>query len=367
MELKINSIIKAHTKVSYAVESAGPRPYDIDCAEGTNIVSYSPSAEEAFHELQFEMLRSYPHSLAVKDSVINYWKDYADLNYKNITLCDGSISGLYLINRLFLEQGDHVLGYVPTFSDFVADVAMHGCTFDFVTLKPENNYKFCPQDLLDQLNENHKLVYIDNPNNPTGQIIPLADIELILEAAKKLGVAVIVDEAYGEYMPKENSAVSLFSKYDNLLVPKTFSKGFGLAGMRAGYILMPASLNPYMTNITNPYCMSELSRAVAAKTIRNEAFLDGLRDETARLKRMILDHPWKNISAAETADSVSISLLIHKNPDVDMAAEFAKFRIWVYSGCDFDTLTKNTCRFRVPAAKDMPRVMEALKAIDEID
>ena len=220
---------------------------------------------------------------------------------------------------------------------------------------------------MEKLNENHKLVYIDNPNNPTGQIIPLADIEMILEAAKKLGVAVIVDEAYGEYMPKENSAVSLFKKYDNLIIPKTFSKGFGLAGMRAGYILMPESLHPYMTNITNPYCMSELSRSVAAKTIRNEAFLEGLLAETARLKRMILDYPWKNISAAETADTVSISLLIHKNPEVDMAAEFAKFRIWVYSGCDFDTLTKNTCRFRVPAAKDMDRVMEALKAIDAID
>ncbi|MBR3909709.1 MAG: histidinol-phosphate aminotransferase family protein, partial [Anaerotignum sp.] len=96
-------------------------------------------------------------------------------------------------------------------------------------------------------------------------------------------------------------------------------------------------------------------------------FLEGLLSETARLKRMILDYPWKNISAAETANTVSISLLIHKNPEVDMAAEFAKFRIWVYSGCDFDTLTKNTCRFRVPAAKDMDRVMEALKAIDAID
>ena len=137
--------------------------------------------------------------------------------------------------------------------------------------------------------------------------------------------------------------------------------------MRAGYILMPESLNPYMTNITNPYCMSELSRSVAAKTIRNEAFLDGLREETARLKRMVLEYPWKNIYAAETADSVSITLLIHRNPAVDMAAEFAKFRIWVYSGCDFDTLTKNSCRFRVPAAKDMDRVMEALKAIDAID
>ncbi len=367
MELKINSIIKAHTKVSYAVESAGPRPYDIDCAEGTNLISIPPAAIKGFDSLHFDMLREYPHNLAVKDSIIHYWKDYASLNYKNITLCDGSISGLYLINRLFLEPGDHVLSYIPTFSDYVADVRMHGCTFDHITLRPENNYKFDVEELLSILTEKHKLIYIDNPNNPTGQIIPLADIEKVLQAAAKIGAAVIVDEAYGEYMPKENSAVSLFEKYDNLIVPKTFSKGFGLAGMRAGYILMPEALAPYMNNITNPYCMSELSRAVAAEVIRDEAFLDELRNETARLKNMVLEYPWKNITAAETAPTVSISLLTHKNPNIDMEAEFIKHRIWVYSGADFETIGKNACRFRVPAAKDMDRVMEVLKIIDHMD
>lgn len=367
MELKINRSIKEQTKVSYAIESAGPLPYDIDCGEGINIVMTPPAAVKAFAELQFSMLQPYPHSVAVKDSIIHYWKDYTPLNYKQIILCDGSVSGLYLINRLFLEKDDRVLGYVPQFSEYETDVKMYGCQFDRVALKKENNYKFSAEDVISALTAEHKLVYLDNPNNPTGQVIPLSEIEKILKAASALGVAVIVDEAYGDYMPKENAAAALFGKYDNLIIVKTFSKGFGLAGLRAGYLLLPEALAPYMGNITNPYSMSELSRSVAAKTIQDEAFLEELRSKTAALKKQLLDTPWKNISIAETADTVSICLLTHKNPAVDLADEFAKRRILVISGDDFYTIEKNACRFRVPAAEDMPKVMEALHAIDAID
>ena len=291
MELKINQSIKEQTKVSYAIESAGPLPYDIDCGEGINIVMTPPAAQKAFAELKFEMLQPYPHSVAVKDSIIHYWKGYTELNYKRIVLCDGSISGLYLLNRLFLEKDAHVLGYVPQFSEYETDVKMYGCHFDRVTLKKENNYKFSAEDVLDALNDSHRLVYLDNPNNPTGQVIPLAEIEKILKAAAKLGAAVIVDEAYGDYMPKENSATSLCDAYDNLIVVKTFSKGFGLAGLRAGYLLLPEQLVPNIGNITNPYSMSELSRSVAAKTIQDEAFLEELRSKTGALKKQLMTYP----------------------------------------------------------------------------
>lgn len=367
MELKINQDIKDQTKVSYAIESAGPLPYDIDCGEGINIVMTPPAAQKAFAELKFEMLQPYPHSVGVKDSIINYWKGYTKLNYKRIVLCDGSISGLYLLNRLFLEKGTHVLGYVPQFTEYETDVKMYGAIFDQVVLKKEKNYKFSAEDVLDALNDSHRLVYLDNPNNPTGQIIPLAEIEKILQAAAKIGTAVIVDEAYGDYMSKENSAVALCSKYDNLIVVKTFSKGFGLAGLRAGYILLPEQLVPYIGNITNPYSMSELSRSVAAKTIQDEAFLEELRSKTAALKKQLLAYPWKNISIAETAETVSICLLTHKNPDVDLAEEFAKHRILVLSGSDFYTIEKNSARFRVPSAEDMPKVLDVLKEIDAKD
>lgn len=367
MELKINSAIKSQAKVSYAIESAGPLPYDIDCGEGINIVMVPPAAEKAFSELKFEMLRAYPHSAGVKDSIIDYWKDYVTLDSKRIVLCDGSINGLYTINRLFLEPGDRTLGCIPQFSEYGSDVLMHGCAFDAVPLKAENNYKFSIEDFLAALKPEHKLVYLDNPNNPTGQVIPLAEIEMLLQAAQKQGTAVAIDEAYGDYMSRQCSAASLLPKYDNLIVVKTFSKGFGLAGLRAGYLLIPEQLTPYIGNIVTPYNMSEISRSIAAKTIRDAAFLQDLRNKTAELKRMILTHPWKHISVAETVDTVSICLLTHQNPEIDLAGEFAKHGILVISGKDFLNIGKNSVRFRVPAAEDMPKVLAAMEEIDTIN
>ena len=131
MELRINQAIKEHTKVSYAIESSGTLPFDVDCGEGINIVMAPPEAMKAFQNLKFEMLQPYPHSVSVKDSIITYWKGYADLDYRRIVLCDGSISSLYLLNRLFLEKGDHVLGYVPQFTEYETDVEMYGCPFCF--------------------------------------------------------------------------------------------------------------------------------------------------------------------------------------------------------------------------------------------
>ena len=61
------------------------------------------------------------------------------MDYRRIVLCDGSISSLYLLNRLFLEKGDHVLGYVPQFTEYETDVEMYGCQYDQVLLKKERN------------------------------------------------------------------------------------------------------------------------------------------------------------------------------------------------------------------------------------
>ena len=364
MELRINQAIKEHTKVSYAIESTEPLTYDVDCGEGINIVMAPQEAMKAFQNLKFEMLQPYPHSVAVKDSIIKYWRDYTTLDYKRIVLCDGSISGLYLLNRLFLEKGDHVLGYVPQFSEYETDVEMYGCQYDQVLLKKEKNYKFCAEDVLAVLNGQHKLVYLDNPNNPTGQIIQLTEIEKILTIAQQQNVFVIVDEAYGDYMPKQNSVMQLVDKYDNLIVVKTFSKGFGLAGLRGGYLILPLELVPYVRNISNPYIMSELSRSVAAQTIKDEDFLKVLMEKTRKIKKQLLSLALKNISVAETAETVSICLLTHKNPAFDLAEEFAKRRILVISGKNFHNLEKNSVRLRIPSEEDMPKVLEALHEID---
>lgn len=312
------------------------------------------------------MAGPYPHSPTLKDAIAAHAPRPAgrtSAGRHNIVLCDGSVAGLYLINRLFLEPGDRVLGYVPQFSEYETDVKMRGCDFDAVPLRAEDGFRFDPDTFIDALRPEHKLAYLDNPNNPTGQVIPLAAIEKILDAAAALNVAVLVDEAYGDYMAPECSALTLWGGHENLLVTKTFSKGFGLAGLRAGYLVFPDELACAVGNITNPYTVSALSRHVAARTVADTSFLTVLRDKTAGIKAEFL-RPWKRIAVAHTEPTVSISLFTHADPAVDLAREFAKRRILVISGTDFSGVGKNSVCFRVPAAADMARALDVIADID---
>lgn len=368
MEFRIAEGVRRHLKKSYAIESDDLfTDFDVDCGEGINTVMASDEARRAFAELDFAMAGPYPHSPILKDAIVAHapavMAGGAPLRRGNICLCDGSIAGLYLINQLFLEPGDRVLGYVPQFSEYETDVTMRGCGFDSVPLRPEDRFRFDADAFIAALRPGHKLAYLDNPNNPTGQIIPLADIEKIVAAAEALGVPVVVDEAYGDYMEPEGSALTLWGRHENLVVVKTFSKGFGLAGLRAGYLALPDPLARAMGNITNPYAVSALSRHVAARAVGDTAFLGELRKKTAAIKRQLL-RPWKRLSVAHTAPTASISLLTHADPGVDLAREFARRRVLVISGGDFTGVGKNSVRFRVPAEADMPRVLEVITDID---
>lgn len=366
MDYRILSAIKNQIKVSYATEADVPAPaYDVDCGEGVNIVMTAPAAQKAFSELRFDMLRLYPCSTALKDSIIEYWKDFSPLERSEIILTDGSINAIYLVNRLFLETGDRALGYVPQFAEYGTDVRMRGCQFDTVPLRAENNYRFSADDMAAALRPEHKLIYMDNPNNPTGQAIPLEQIASVLEAAEKLNVCVAVDEAYGDYMPRKSSAMNLRGRYKNLIVIKTFSKAFGLAGLRVGYAALPEELSAAMSNIYNPYAVSELSRYIASQTIRDPAFLEKLRAENARQKRRFY-RPWKSLSIAHTDEQVSICMITHKNPAVNLAEEFAKRRVLVISGSYFSSIEANSARLRVPPAENMEQVLAAMEEIDAI-
>ncbi len=105
MKLKINKAIEMQLKKSYAIESGHSEDvFEIDCGEGINTVSYSNKAVEAFNALKFDMIRGYPHSIALKDNIVDYWKDFLTLDTDRICLADGSIHVIYLLNRLFIEK-----------------------------------------------------------------------------------------------------------------------------------------------------------------------------------------------------------------------------------------------------------------------
>ncbi|MCG8482010.1 MAG: histidinol-phosphate aminotransferase family protein [Clostridia bacterium] len=337
-------------KSSYAVElDIQDLSKTIDCSTGTNPFGFSKEISKEISSINyFEMIHSYPESNNIlKDSIITFWKKFVQLDQENIVLGDGSIDILYKINRLFLNSESKVLGYSPQFSDYIDDVNSYGCLYDYSLLLPENNYKFVFETLLKKIRSDYSLIYIDNPNNPTGQIISLSDIEEIVKHAQKNGVCTIIDEAYGDFMNKENSAITLIGKYDNLFVSRTFSKGLGLAGLRAGYLITSKELATHYKKVSNPYSMNAFARYLAIIAIKDTNFINESRRKINQLKSKIIDS-MKNFTVLHTDNSLPIMTIKHPNPQIDLQKALLKHNILTVSGRCFMGLDKSSVRLRIP-------------------
>jgi len=120
-----------------------------------------------------------------------------------------------------------------------------------------------------------KLVFIANPNNPTGTFVSGAEIEAFLQKVPA-HVVVVLDEAYNEFLKKEDQyeSAAWVKKYPNLLVSRTFSKAYGLAGLRVGFALAQPEVTDLMNRIRQPFNVNSLAQAAAIAALNDKEFLD---------------------------------------------------------------------------------------------
>ena len=341
----------------------------IDCNEGCNPYGFPPALEEAMADFDIKRFGPYPHSHAIYDGLREYWKGYSDIEPENVLLADGSISALYVIFGLFQAPGAVVLGNAPTFSDAEMAARMLGMEWRAVALNPDRNYRFDPDAFVEQITDDVTMIYIDNPNNPTGQVINLYAIEKILDRALEVGAGVVIDEAYGDFMPNQNSAMTLTEEYPNLIMVRTMSKAFGLAGLRVGYIIAGKPIIRYMKKLRDPYMVSEFAREMAGKALMYPYHFWNNMLDFAKMKREIREALKKagHLSMAETDDMVSIFVLYHDDPTVDLQKVFWENKVLCVSGADFAGMERNFVRIRLPKMEDFPILLEAVQRIHNGD
>ena len=353
--------------------------HGMDCYEGYNPYSFPPECLTALKNFDPERLGQYPHSTSFYDAIIDYWSELSGINLRNIFITDGSINALYCIINIFDFQNTVVLGMAPQFSGFYAYAEMMGIDYDLYGLKQDNNFRFDVDEFFTKAflsNRSYDIIYIDNPNNPTGQCISIDDIEKIIKEANIHDIAVIIDEAYGDYMPKNNSAIQLCDKYQNLIVVRSVSKGFGLAGIRAGYIIASGELIQYIKDMANPYMVGELSRVLAAEALKHDDYLKVCMTDFAGMKKEIetvlasCDDKEKacrgGLHMAETLDTNVLLTLYHDDRNIDLMREFYKRGILVVDGCSFRGLEKNAVRLSLPKKENFSRLLNAIKDISTL-
>ncbi|MBQ6389077.1 MAG: histidinol-phosphate aminotransferase family protein [Mogibacterium sp.] len=395
--LKIKKQLLDHKKISYAMDHIVMPIDGVDCCEGCNPYGFPTECEDVLRSFDPAGMGAYPHSQAMYAAIIDYWKDQCNIERENILLTDGSISALYIINSMFDTHNAVALGISPQFTDYYMNAEMIGIEYAPYQLRKENNYKFELDEFMamhyQELAEEDKIgvreglsatasgksynfIYIDNPNNPTGQCIDIADIETIVAEARNHDITVIIDEAYGDYMGITNSAVQLCEKYSNLVVVRTMSKGFGLAGLRVGYIIACKELISYMNKLVNPYMVSELAREVAAVALAHGEVVEESKRDFAGMKSAIRDVlgctemcPAGNTGSlhmAETLDTNSLLLVYHDDPEINLYEEFWKRGVLVVDGYDFKGLDSTAARIRLPIGDEFPVLLRAIREINEL-
>jgi histidinol-phosphate aminotransferase len=159
---------------------------------------------------------------------------------------DGLLDGLC---RLIIEKGDEVIIPTPTFAYY--ELPARACGGKPVFVRRNADFSLDPEKILETESSRTKIIFLCSPNNPSGNLLPEADLRKILENTRAL---VFIDEAYVEFADRNLSG--LVREYDNLVVGRTFSKAFGLAGLRLGYGIMPEWLVKEYIRAATPFSVS---------------------------------------------------------------------------------------------------------------
>ena len=263
----------------------------IDCSLGTNDFIDENIIKKYIIKSNYE-LNKYPiieYDL-LKEELINYWKECINtsLTEENIAFGGGIMGILRSISEFLFNQKTNILGCAPQFPRFVSEVELKRGNYEYYDISKEENFKFNANSLLKMISNKYDVIHIENPNNPTGQIIDIQDIEKIVSRAQKYDIIVIIDEAYGEYMNQNNSAIKLVEKYDNIVVLRSASKFYGLPNHRVGYLFSSKAFVKIYNEVTIPFPFSDLSANVYRNIIKNHKEIDLTKQKVKEIKKKML-------------------------------------------------------------------------------
>lgn len=243
----------------------------VKLASNENPMGCSPHVTLAVTE-QLGQLARYPdgNGYYLKQALA----DFNDVSVDQITLGNGSNDLLDILARSFASADDAIVYSQYAFIIYPMLAKMQGATGIEV---PANRFghdlKAMSQAVQDH--PNTKMVFIANPNNPTGtQLEHKALYEFVSSVPSS--VLVVLDEAYIEYSPESNNR-ALLDEFDNVVIVRTFSKAYGLAGLRVGYALSSVAVADLLNRIRQPFNVSRVGLAAAAAALKDQDFIEHVR------------------------------------------------------------------------------------------
>ena len=263
----------------------------VKLASNENPLGMSPKARVAV-EAAISGIERYPDQFDLITAVA----DRCCVAQNQVVLGNGSNDVLDLIARVFLAPGRSAIFAQHAFAVYPLATLSTGAE---LIATPAKNYGHDLDAMRAAIRPDTRIIWIANPNNPTGNFLPYPEVRAFLEAVPK-DVIVVLDEAYNEYIPPTErvDTAGWLAEFSNLVITRTFSKIFGLAGLRVGYALASTEVADLMNRVRQPFNVNNLAIAAAIAALDDHQFVAesyelnrcGMAQIIAGLQRLGLEH-----------------------------------------------------------------------------
>jgi histidinol-phosphate aminotransferase len=248
---------------AYRPPLAGRTGLRLDFNEST--VGCSPGVLARLRSLDSELLARYPEREPVEKEVA----DFLRLDRAQVLLTNGVDEAIHLLCSTYLDPGDEALIVVPTFAMYSIFARAEGARV--IEVRAGENFAFPSQDVLARISARTRLIAVANPNNPTGAA---AAGDVLIQIAQAVPhAALLVDEAYFEF--HRDTLIDQIPKTKNLFVARTFSKAYGLAGLRIGILVGEARQMAMVRRVASPYSVNAAALAVLPEALRDQEYVGG--------------------------------------------------------------------------------------------
>ena len=330
----------------------------LDFSANINPLGLSPHARRAITGA-IDGLANYPDSES--SALVHALAGYHGISAENILTGNGATELIYLIPRALRPK--RALIVAPAFSEYERALSLAGCKADNFILAEEKDFKIDPPLLHAALEKGYDTLWLASPSNPAGSLAPKKIIIDIAHRAANLGITLVVDEAFIEYSEDESVKKEVL-RFDNLIVLRSMTKFFALAGLRVGYLFGHGKIISKLKHYKEPWSLNSPGGAAAIASINDEAYIKKslqlmererafLLKELQDIKGIKLYRPAANYILIKLGDGMDGALLQERL--------LKEHHILIRDCSNYTGLGENFIRVAIKGRKDNKRLLDGLK------
>jgi L-threonine-O-3-phosphate decarboxylase len=337
----------------------------LDFSISTNPLGVPPKALESIRQ-HLNLIHHYPDPHP--EWLLEALAKSAGVKPNNVIVGNGSTELIYLFNEVFLENGYEAVIPVPTFNEYKAAIERSGGNIVFIRCDSAKNFRLNLEELENCITEKTRIIFLCNPNSPTGWLYEKGDILRIIKLAAENDALVFLDEDYIDFVDddKRYSMAAHVNEHNNLFVLRSLTKFYGLAGVRIGFGIGSPELVKTLKNVQMPWSVNSLAMFAAAEAVKDTDFIKTSRllvsKNRKEMQTMLQSIPWLKVYPSET-NFVLNEIIDGDLTSAQLAEELAKRGFLIRDCEDFDGLNNRFFRVTVRRPEENRKLVEQIKAL----